>query len=166
MSKTMTKSIFITIFLIASIFYLIVINFFGLSPYIFTTTVLASTTFTISILLFVAIIYNILSYNYKNSLVHLVPKSTPLPLMAFLVIIEIIRLIIRPLTLRLRLMANLIAGHLIIRLIRSSILPIILKTLPRYLCMIFINVIETGVAIIQCIVLTLLLHLYRSDSIN
>ena len=47
---------------------------------------------------------------------HLVPKGSPLGLAPFIVLIESVSLVIRPFTLAIRILANMIAGHLILRL--------------------------------------------------
>jgi len=52
-------------------------------------------------------------------LAHLVPIGTPPILIPFIVLIELIRTIIRPLTLAVRLTANIIAGHLLLVLLSS-----------------------------------------------
>jgi F-type H+-transporting ATPase subunit a len=54
---------------------------------------------------------------YKN-LRHLVPNGTPIILIRFIVLIETLRIFIRPITLRVRLAANITAGHLLLSLIR------------------------------------------------
>jgi len=53
-------------------------------------------------------------------LAHLVPLGTPGVLIPFIVFIELIRSIIRPLTLAVRLAANMVAGHLLICLVNST----------------------------------------------
>lgn len=52
---------------------------------------------------------------------HLVPHGTPGVLLIFIVVIERIRILIRPFTLAVRLGANMIAGHLLIVLIGAQI---------------------------------------------
>ena len=94
------------------------------------------------------------------------PKSRPTALILALVMIEIISLIIRPLTLTLRLIANLIAGHLIIEIISGALLPIIIQTLPTIICLTLVSIIETAVSIIQALVLTILINLYTKDALH
>jgi len=48
---------------------------------------------------------------------HLVPKGTPVLLIPFIVLIELVRGVIRPFTLAVRLAANIVAGHLILVLV-------------------------------------------------
>jgi F-type H+-transporting ATPase subunit a len=55
--------------------------------------------------------------NIEKNLRHLVPNGTPIVLISFIVLIETLRVLIRPITLRVRLAANITAGHLLLRLI-------------------------------------------------
>lgn len=112
-----------------------------------------------------SVLANITKFNIKNTIIHIVPKSSPTALILALVIIELISLIIRPITLTLRLMANLIAGHLIIEIISRALVPIIAKTLPVTFCLTLVTVIETAVSIIQALVLTILINLYTKDAL-
>lgn len=100
----------------------------------------------------------------QNILAHLVPLGTPNALIPFMVIIEIVRSIIRPLTLRVRLAANIIAGHLLLTLLgnqgplaNSAVLPLILTAL------IALAVLECAVAIIQAYVFRVLSTLYVEE---
>jgi F-type H+-transporting ATPase subunit a len=52
---------------------------------------------------------------------HLVPLGTPGGLVPFIVVIELVRTLIRPLTLAIRLAANIVAGHLLLLLLRNQI---------------------------------------------
>ena len=53
---------------------------------------------------------------------HLVPVNSPNLVIQFIVVIELIRLLIRPLILSIRLSSNLILGHLILILLRNFII--------------------------------------------
>lgn len=139
-------------------------NFLGLFPYIFTASSHISFCFSLSLSLWLGIIsYRI--FNYLNDFLrHLTPQGTPFILIPFIVIIESIRLIIRPLTLAIRLTANIIAGHLLITLLGSSgtsIRRIIIILLIR--TQILLLLLEISVAIVQAYVFSILSTLYRRE---
>merc|ERR1719414_2897146 len=99
-------------FLLVRIFYFIVYsNFLGLIPYIFTPTRHLAVTVSLTLPLWFGYITFIILKNFNSFLRHLVPRGTPYILMPFMVIIEMIRISIRPLTLSVRLAANIIAGR-------------------------------------------------------
>lgn len=141
-------------------------NFFGLFPYIFTASRHIRFCISLSLSLWLGIIiYRIINY-LNNLLTHLTPQGTPTLLIPFIVIIESIRLIIRPITLSIRLTANIIAGHLLLSLLGSSgqlisnfiIINIILFS------QILLFILEISVSIIQAYVFSILSTLYRRDS--
>lgn len=95
-------------------------NFLGLFPYIFTSSRHINFCLSLSLTFWLRIIlYRILNY-LTDLFSHLTPQGTPFILIPFIVIIESIRLIIRPFTLAIRLTANIIAGHLLLSLLGSS----------------------------------------------
>lgn len=95
---------------------------------------------------------------------HLVPQGTPPALIAFIVIIETIRNVIRPGTLAVRLAANIIAGHLLITLLGNtgSNLSIIILTI-LLITQILLLILESAVAIIQSYVFAVLRTLYSRE---
>lgn len=106
--------------------------------------------------------------NYCNNfLSHLVPSGTPLLLIHFIVLIELVRNLIRPLTLCVRLIANITAGHLILTLI-SSLIPKLnlILILIVYLPILMLIFLEIGVSLIQSYVYTILDSLYSSELIK
>jgi F-type H+-transporting ATPase subunit a len=92
---------------------------------------------------------------------HLVPQRTPGVLMPFIVIIESISNLIRPLTLSIRLSANIIAGHLLITLLGNQLASAGIERLPL---LIFVQLIlvtlEIAVSVIQAYVFSILITLY------
>nr|YP_009350036.1 ATP synthase F0 subunit 6 [Vespa orientalis]AQQ78867.1 ATP synthase F0 subunit 6 [Vespa orientalis]WMM47728.1 ATP6 [Vespa orientalis] len=99
---------------------ILMMNFIGLFPYIFTPSSHLSITLPLSLSIWLSImVYN--WFNMTNlSFAHLVPLNTPTPLMSFMVLIETISNLIRPITLSVRLSANMIAGHLLLCLLGST----------------------------------------------
>jgi len=95
---------------------------------------------------------------------HLVPLGTPPALIPFMVCIELVRRIIRPLTLSVRLAANIIAGHLLLCLLRSQIPSSPLNAWPFIgLALLLLLILESAVALIQSFVFTILSTLYLEE---
>jgi len=102
----------------------------------------------------------------KHMFAHLVPQRTPTPLIPFIVLIESISNIIRPLTLAVRLMANIVAGHLLITLLGNQTAVssnFILASL--ILTQILLLTLESAVAFIQSYVFAVLSTLYSREVI-
>ena len=92
----------------------------------------------------------------------LVPVGTPPILMPAMVIIERIRIIIRPITLSVRLMANMIRGHLLLSLVGGGI-GIRIGGAVGVVGEILLCSLEMAVAIIQSYVFIVLLGLYAKE---
>nr|YP_010586359.1 ATP synthase F0 subunit 6 [Melanotrichia acclivopennis]UZZ44147.1 ATP synthase F0 subunit 6 [Melanotrichia acclivopennis] len=154
---------FIMIFL--SIFMFILLNnFMGLFPYIFTSSSHMSMNLTMSLIMWISLMMFGWINNTNHMFIHLIPQSTPIALMPFMVLIETISNLIRPLTLSVRLTANMIAGHLLMTLLSSmkyNLSNYILWLL--ILTQIILLTLESSVAIIQAYVFMTLSSLYCSE---
>lgn len=131
-------------------------------PFVFTTS--SHLTFSLSVGLPIwlrVILTGWMKYNEIFS--HLVPLGCPLVLMPFIVLIETISLVIRPLTLSIRLIANLTAGHIIIVLLGVGALKNLLIFHLSVLRELVILVLEIAVAFIQPYVFFILLVLYTQE---
>ena len=154
--------------LITSLFFLIIfINLWGLIPYIFSTSTHLRITLTISLPLWLALIVSSANNNPYNFIAAIVPSGAPNWLNPFLVIIELIRTNIRPITLAFRLAANMRAGHIVITLIRtylSNALFSVRPTIIFYLIPgVFYLLFELFISIIQAFIFCLLITLYSND---
>lgn len=157
-----------TINMVISLFLFIILNNLpGLLPYIFTATSHISLSLSIAFCLWLAFIIYGWLFNTSNLLIHLIPNGTPAILIPFIVLVETIRNTIRPLTLAIRLSANIIAGHLLVSLLTSTtpftpflLIPFIIAA------QIILASLEIAVAIIQAYVFSVLLTLYTAERIN
>lgn len=151
--------IFITLFTI-----IVFNNFLGLFPYIFTRTSHLILTLSLALPLWLRfIIYGWIN-NTIHIFAHLVPQGTPPILIPFMVCIETIRNVIRPGTLAVRLIANIIAGHLLITLLGNtgpSLIRIIIFIL--LIVQLLLLLLESAVAIIQSYVFAVLSTLYSRE---
>jgi len=157
-----------TIFIFISVFFFIIFsNFIGLIPYIFTSTSHLSITILLALPIWLGTIFYSIIFQYNNLLAHLVPLGTPSFLIPIIVIIETVSNIIRPITLSIRLAANIVAGHLLLTLLGSQgpiISMIILIVL--IIRLILLLMLEVAVACIQSYVFTILRSLYLNELIR
>nr|AQP26701.1 ATP synthase F0 subunit 6 [Astratotermes sp. RDCT147]AQP27172.1 ATP synthase F0 subunit 6 [Astratotermes sp. A TB-2017]QXT44249.1 ATP synthase F0 subunit 6 [Alyscotermes sp. CIVT287] len=152
-------------FILTSLFLMILMNnFLGLFPYIFTSTSHLTLTLTLALPLWLSFMLFGWIKNTNHMFEHLVPQGTPTMLMPFMVIIETISNLIRPGTLAVRLTANMIAGHLLLTLLGNNG-PAMSHTLLTVLitAQILLLILEGAVAIIQSYVFAILSTLYSSE---
>lgn len=152
--------LFISIFL-----FILSVNISGLIPYVFTSSRHLRFCISMSLSIWIGIIlYGWINF-YRHIFAHLTPIGTPKPLIPIIVIIELIRLIIRPITLSIRLTANIVAGHLLLSLLGSSGISInfsitIIILLPSQLLLLTL---EISVSLIQAYVFSILSTLYSRE---
>lgn len=148
-----------TIFLTVCLF-----NFLALFPHIFSVTSHILVTLPYSFRFWFAIIFFSWFNQLKRFLAHLIPSGTPIALISFMVLVEVISNFIRPLALTFRLTANIMAGHLLMSLIGGALLslPFSFMVLGSSLEILLV-VMELGVSVIQAYVFSTLLLLYISE---
>lgn len=158
-------------FIFTLFWFILMGNLLGLIPSSFTYTSHIAVTFTLAIIAFAtANVAGFMKNGFK--MFHLfLPKGVPVFLSPLLILIELISYLARPFSLSIRLFANMIAGHLILKLfacftaLLSESSLAVLGIIPLLL-----NICVTGleflVAILQTYVFTLLTCLYINDAIN
>jgi len=164
--KILINYSFSNLIIFISLFILIIINnFLGLFPYIFTSSRHLRFCLSLSLTIWISIIlFRILNY-INDFLSHLTPQGTPYILIPFIVIIESISLIIRPFTLAIRLTANIIAGHLLLSLLGSSgqLINNFLILIIILISQLLLLILELSVSIIQAYVFSILSTLYSRE---
>lgn len=139
----------------------IILNLLGLTPWVLCNTSHIRLNWPLAVSFWTTIVIIQIKTRTKKILIHITPKGRPLGLRLFLVFIETISKVIQPLTLSLRLTANIIAGHIIISLLRRFIIKILRSSL--WILLTLIIVLEICVALIQGYVYTFLLFLYTKS---
>nr|ALO64889.1 ATP synthase F0 subunit 6 [Lasioglossum xanthopus] len=139
------------------------LNLLSLMPYIFTPSSHMSINLSLSLPLWVSFMLYGWLKNTNKMFAHLLPMNTPGPLMIFMILIETISNFIRPWTLAIRLSANMLAGHLLLSLLGST-----LEAMPHMLLLFLIQnllmILEISVSIIQSYVFAILTLLYFNES--
>nr|BCW86804.1 ATP synthase F0 subunit 6 [Drepanosurus asanumai]BCW86817.1 ATP synthase F0 subunit 6 [Drepanosurus asanumai] len=151
--------------LLVSVFSFILFNnLMGMFPYLFTATSHLAVTLALALPLWLSFLLYGWIKESKHALAHLVPLGTPPVLMPFMVVIELVSNFIRPVTLSVRLAANMIAGHLLLTLlgnqaIGAGMVPMAIVLVSQVMLL----VLEFSVAIIQAYVFATLSTLYASE---
>lgn len=140
------------------IFFLIIINYSSLFFFNFPWTSQLSLSLFLSFSLWFSFILFHFLKKIKGILEHLIPQGCPWYLIFFLFLIEILRLSIRPFTLSIRLIANIVSGHCIIRFIFF-----LGGGARRILLLSGIHYFEFYIGFIQAHIFTSLLYTYHSD---
>lgn len=164
-SNISNKSKFHILILGCLFFLLLFFNRNALSPYTFTITAHVVINFSFALIVWFSLIFFQLGFNLKPTLIHLVPIGTPALLLPIIVLIELTSIIIRPITLAVRLTANIIAGHLLISLLGEARAHSILSASTSYVVFMLLLILECAVAVIQAYVFITLISLYTNEAI-
>jgi len=147
--------------------FIMVCNLFGMIPYGFTVTSHISITFALAMMVFllVTLLGFILHGFHFFSL--FLPAGTPWWLAPLMILIELFAYLARPVSLSLRLAANMVAGHVLLKVIAGFIVSMAfyLKIFPIPFISVLIGF-EIFVAILQAYIFTILSCVYLNDAIN
>lgn len=160
--------------LVFSLFtFVLVLNLFGMLPYGFTVTSHIIITFALAMVVMgTVVVYGFLRHGTKF-LNLFVPTGVPIYIMPLIVLIEVISFLSRPISLSVRLFANVLAGHIALKifagfvasLLGGGLLTGILAPLPLALA-VALTALEFLVAFLQAYVFTLLTCMYLNDAIH
>lgn len=160
--------------------WIFVANFFGMIPtlpniphelHTFTTTSHLIVTFVLAMLtILIVVVYGFM----KNGLAFFklfVPSGVPLWLLPLIAVIEFISFLSRPISLSVRLFANMFAGHIILKLFAGFVVSLlgaggafaVLGILP-FLGAVAVTMLEFLVAALQAYVFAILTCIYLSDA--
>ncbi|MFN3371917.1 MAG: F0F1 ATP synthase subunit A [Sphingomonadaceae bacterium] len=160
--------------LIFSLFiFILVANVVGLFPFSFTVTSHLAVTFALAALIFLLCIVVGLAKHGLHFFSLFVPANTPLVLLPLLIVIELISFLSRPLTLSIRLFANMTAGHILLKVFAGFVISLgaaggilaAIAPLPFIMTVAFYGL-ELLIAVVQAYVFALLTCIYLNDSIN
>nr|YP_009866789.1 ATPase subunit 6 [Hygrobates longiporus]BCG28121.1 ATPase subunit 6 [Hygrobates longiporus] len=163
-SPVMKKNPFLSLSMISVMFlFLAMSNLFSLFPFSFTLASQVSFSFSMAMIFWFSI--QIMSWvNFtSHALKHLVPQGTPNMLKPLMVVIEVISQLIRPITLSVRLTANMVAGHLLLSLLGSLMMNsklLLIIMIPVSMALTFL---EICVSLIQAYVFFTLVTLYSTE---
>ena len=142
-------------------------NMLGMLPYSYTVTSQIIVTFTLASIIFVGVtIIGFISHGTRY-LKLFVPSGIPLILLPLIIVIEIISYLSRPVSLSVRLFANMMAGHTMLKVFGGFVisLGIIGGWLPLSFT-VALTGLEILVAFLQAYVFAILTCIYLNDALN
>lgn len=153
--------------------FILMLNLLGMIPYSFTVTSHIIVTFFLSLSIFIGITIIGFIHHGIHFFSFFLPPGAPVFLAPFLVVIELISYISRAFSLAIRLFANMMSGHSLLKILAGfawTMLSIggifyFLQLIPLIIVFL-ITGLEIGIAFLQAYVFTVLVCIYLNDSIN
>ncbi|MBM3579742.1 MAG: F0F1 ATP synthase subunit A [Alphaproteobacteria bacterium] len=155
--------------LIFSLFtFILLANCLGMTPYSFTATSQVIVTFCLAMISFLSVtIFAIWRNGFFGFLHMFLPSGVPMWMAPAIFAIELFSFLIRPITLSVRLFANMVAGHVLLKVVAGFIISLgaILGTLPFLFDVVMIGF-ELFVAVLQAYIFAILVCAYFSETVR
>ena len=154
-------------FIFSLFMFVLFCNMFGMIPYTFTVTSHIIVTFMLAAFIFIGVtIIGFIKHGF-GYLKLFVPSGVPAVLLPLIVVIEIISYLSRPISLSVRLFANMMAGHTMMKVFGGFVisLGIVGGWLPLSFS-VALTGLEILVAFLQAYVFAILTCIYLNDALN
>jgi F-type H+-transporting ATPase subunit a len=160
-------------FVFALFMFVLMGNLLGLMPYAFTYTSHIAVTFGLALLVFVVITVVALVIHGKHFFSYFFPEGTPIWLAPIIIPVEVVSYLSRPISLSIRLFANMVAGHVMLKVFATFIVLLgglgtvgpFLATLPLAINVALVAF-EVLVAVLQAYVFAVLTSIYLHDAVH
>jgi F-type H+-transporting ATPase subunit a len=146
--------------------FILVMNLLGMIPYSFTVTSHIIVTFALAALVFVVVTAIGFARHGLGYLKLFVPEGVPMWLMPLIVPIELISYLIRPVSLSVRLFANMMAGHTMLKVFAGFVVSLGIFGFAPLLFTIAFTGLEFVVAFLQAFIFAVLTCIYLNDAVN
>jgi F-type H+-transporting ATPase subunit a len=160
--------------LVFSLFmFVLVANLFGMFPYFFTITSHLIVTFALAMLVILTVVFYGFMRHGMKFLKLFVPSGVPMALIPLVTLIEVISFLSRPISLSVRLFANMLAGHITLKVFSGFIVSLsamgavgIFGSILPLGMTVALTALEFLVAFLQAYVFTVLTCMYLNDAIH
>jgi F-type H+-transporting ATPase subunit a len=159
-------------FVFSLFMFVLMLNLFGMVPYGFTVTSHIIVTFALAALVILTVIVYGLMKHGTHFFGLFVPSGVPGWLLPLLVAIEVISFVSRPISLSVRLFANMLAGHIALKIFAGFVGILlgagfwsVLAPLPLALA-VALTALEVLVAVLQAYVFATLTSIYLNDALH
>ena len=154
-------------FIFSIFMFVLFCNMFGMIPYTFTVTSHIIVTFVLAAFIFIGVTIVGFAKHGFGYLKLFVPSGVPAVLLPLIVVIEVISYLSRPVSLSVRLFANMMAGHTMMKVFGGFVisLGIVGGWLPLSFS-VALTGLEILVAFLQAYVFAILTCIYLNDALN
>jgi F-type H+-transporting ATPase subunit a len=160
-------------FVYSLFFFILFGNLISNVPYSFAVTASGVVSLGLSFTIFIGVTILALSIHGIKFFAFFIPAGTPLALVPLLVLIELVSYLARAVSLGVRLFANIVAGHTLLKILSTylyklfsgSLIIAIITLIPFSIFLALIGL-ELAVSLIQAFVFTLLVCSYLKDAIE
>lgn len=160
-------------FIYSLFFFILFGNLISNVPYSFAVTASGVVALGLSVTIFIGVTILALSIHGLKFFSFFIPAGTPLALVPLLVLIELVSYLARAVSLGVRLFANIVAGHTLLKILSTylyklfsgSVLVAVLTLIPFAIFLALVGL-EIAVSLIQAFVFTLLVCSYLRDAVH
>jgi F-type H+-transporting ATPase subunit a len=154
-------------FVFSLFMFILFANLIGMIPYSFTFTSHIAVTFTMAMVVFLGVTVIAIIRHGLHFFSFFLPTGVPMVMAPILVPIEVLSYLSRPISLSIRLFANMMAGHTMIKVFAGFVIPLgILGGWAPLTVIVALTAFEFLVAFLQAYVFTVLTCLYLNDAIH
>jgi F-type H+-transporting ATPase subunit a len=153
-------------FIFTLFMFILFLNLLGLVPGAFTVTSHIIITFAMAATVFVGVTLLGMFKHGIKFLGRFAPSGVPWPILILLVPIELISYCVRPFSLSLRLFANMLAGHTMLKIFGGFVVMMGVFGAVPLLVIVGLTALEVFVAMVQAYVFTILTCIYLNDVIH
>ncbi|NOZ42299.1 MAG: F0F1 ATP synthase subunit A [Alphaproteobacteria bacterium] len=154
-------------FIFTLFMFILFANLLGLVPFVgfaFTSHIIV--TFAMAIFVFVGVtLIGLAKHGFKFFNLF-IPKGAPKALLPLLVVIEIVSYLTRPISLSVRLFANMVAGHTMLEVFGGFVVALGVFGVAPFAFIVVLISLELLVAVLQAYVFAILTCLYLNDALN
>ena len=154
-------------FIFSLFMFVLVLNMIGMIPYTFTVTSHIIVTFAMALVIFLGVTIVGFALHGIGFLKFFVPSGVPVALLPLLVVIEVISYLTRPISLSVRLFANMMAGHTMLKVFASFVVGLgVIGGWAPLAFMVAFTGLEVMIAFLQAYVFAILTCIYLNDAIH
>ena len=153
-------------FIFTVFMFILVGNLFGMIPYSFTFTSHIVVTFAMALVVFLGVTIIAIAKHRLYFFTFFMPPGVPLLMAPLLVPIEIISYLSRPISLSVRLFANMLAGHTLLKVFAGFVVSLGMFGVLPLAFIVALTGLEIVIALLQAFVFTILTCLYLNDALH